>query len=418
MSIDLVVVGLGYVGLPLARCASRAGLSVAGLDTDSRIVERLADGWSPVRHVTDADVQALAARGFTATADPAVLAEGEAVAVCVPTGLTADGVPDIGPLTAACQTVADHVSKGALVVIESTVFPGATEELVRPILESRGFVVGADIHLGYSPERVDPGNPAFDIANTPKITSGCTELCAKRCAALYERFVDTVVPAAGTREAELAKLLENTYRNVNIALVNEFAVYCHAIGADVWDVVACAATKPFGYQVFRPGPGIGGHCIPVDPEYLLHRVDGKGLGFDLLRAAQRTHAAMPRYVVQRAHALLEARGIPLRGAEVVLLGVTYKPDTDDHRQSPAADIARGLAALGAQVSFNDPHAKDFTLAGIPLSRWADPLQAVCSTDLAILLQGHRDYDLSELARSARLLFDTTGRAVGDRVIRL
>ncbi|WP_369387745.1 nucleotide sugar dehydrogenase [Streptomyces sp. CG1] len=213
---------------------------------------------------------------------------------------------------------------------------------------------------------MDPGNPVFGIANTPKITSGCTDLCAKRCVALYERSVDTVVPAAGTKEAELAKLLENTYRNINIALVNEFALYCHAVGADVWNVVDCAATKPFGYQAFRPGPGIGGHCIPVDPEYLLHQAQGKGLGFELVRAAQRTHDAMPRHVVERAQTLLETTGTPVRGASVVLLGVTYKPDTDDHRQSPAAGIARGLTALGSRVSYHDPYVRDFTPAGTQL----------------------------------------------------
>lgn len=418
MSVELVVVGLGYVGLPLACCASRAGLSVAGFDTDSRVVRQLSDGRSPVHHITDAEVQRLSAEGFTATTDPEILAEAEAVAVCVPTGLTADGAPDLGPLTTACRTAADRVGKGTLIVIESTTFPGATEELVRPLLEARGFTVGTDIHLGYSPERMDPGNPAFSIANTPKITSGSTDLCAKRCAALYERFVDAVVPAAGTKEAELAKLLENTYRNINIALVNEFAVYCHAIGADVWNVVECAATKPFGYHAFHPGPGIGGHCIPVDPEYLLHQAHGRGLGFDLVRAAQRTHHAMPRHVVQRARTLLETAGTPVRGASVVLLGVTYKPDTDDHRHSPAAHIAQELSALGAQVSYHDPYTHDFALTDTPLPRRPDPLEAARCADLTILLQGHRTYDLTELAGTARLLFDTTGRVPGKHAVRL
>lgn len=418
MPFDLVVVGLGYAGLPLACCAAQAGLAVAGLDSDPRVVGLLNAERSPIRHVTDSEVARLRSSGFTASSAPSVLAQAQAVAVCVPTGLTARGEPDLGPLTAACRTIADHIRKGTLVVIESTVHPGATEELVRPILESRGLAVGTDVHLAYSPERVDPGNPDHGIADTPKAVSGCTELCAKRCAALYERFVRTVVPVRGTREAELAKLLENTYRNINIALVNEFAVFCHDIGADVWEVLACAATKPFGYQAFRPGPGIGGHCIPVDPEYLLRQAAGRGLGFELVKAAQRANAAMPAHVVGRARALLAEAGTPLEDASVVLLGVTYKPDTDDQRHSPAAAIARGLSALGAQVGFHDPYVRQLSVDGVALRRRPDALRAAASADLTILLQGHREYRPEALARCARLLFDTTGRVTGDRVVRL
>lgn len=416
MSFDLLVVGLGYVGLPLARAAGDAGLAVAGLDVAPQTVAALRAGRSTVRDVSDADVARMLGAGFTAGTDPALLADAQAVAICVPTGLTADGRPDLGPLTAACRTVARYLRPGMLVVVESTSFPGTTEELVVPLLEESGLVAGADFHLGYSPERVDPANPVFDIGNTPKVVSGVTPVCAKQCAALYEHFVDRVVVARGTREAELAKLLENTYRSVNIALVNEFARYCHDVGADVWDVVACAATKPFGFQSFRPGPGVGGHCIPVDPVYLLHGAPDDS--FPLVRAALRANRLMPGHVVARAAQLLADHGVARQGARVALLGTSYKPDTDDLRESPAVDVARGLLDLGLAVGWHDPHATAPPLPGPRLRRYEDASAAVADADLVVLLQAHHAYDLGALADTARLLFDTTGRLSGEGVVRL
>ncbi|MEY9844239.1 nucleotide sugar dehydrogenase [Streptacidiphilus sp. MAP5-3] len=416
MSFDLLIVGLGYVGLPLARAASDAGLSVAGYDIAPTTVAALRAGRSPVRDVTDADVARMLDAGFTPADDPELLTQAQAVALCVPTGLSPEGQPDLGPLTAACRTVAERLRSGMLVVLESTSFPGTTEELARPLLEASGLVAGVDFHLGYSPERVDPANRQFGIGNTPKVVSGVTPVCAKQCAALYERFVDTVVVARGTREAELAKLLENTYRSVNIALVNEFARYCHAVGADVWDVVACAGTKPFGFQSFRPGPGVGGHCIPVDPVYLLHGAPADS--FAVVRAALRANHVMPGHVVARAVELLEAEGLPAARARVTLLGAAYKPDTDDVRESPTLDVARGLLDLGVEVTWHDPHAAALPLADPRLRRHADPLTAATEADLVVLLQAHSGYDLPTLAKVSRLLFDTTGRLSGDRVVRL
>ncbi|MFJ4411728.1 nucleotide sugar dehydrogenase [Streptomyces sp. NPDC088910] len=416
MSFDLLVVGLGYVGLPLARAAADAGLAVAGYDIAPSTVAALRGGRSPVRDVTDADVTRMLAAGFAVDTDPAPLARAQAVAICVPTGLTSEGGPDLGPLTAACRTVAAHLRPGTLVVVESTSFPGTTEELARPLLEASGLVAGRDFHLGYSPERVDPANQFFGIGNTPKVVSGVTQVCAKQCAALYERFVDRVIVARGTREAELAKLLENTYRSVNIALVNEFARYCHDVGADVWDVVACAATKPFGFQSFRPGPGVGGHCIPVDPVYLLQGAPADA--FQVVRAALRANRVMPGHVVARASRLLQDRGVPLPGARVALLGAAYKPDTDDLRESPALEVASGLLGLGARVGWHDPHAADLPLADPRLRRYDDALSAAAEADLVVLLQAHRAYDLGAITKAARLLFDTTGRLSGERVVRL
>jgi len=415
--IDLMVVGLGYVGLPLARAASDAGLAVAGYDISPATVAALRAGRSPVRDVADADVARMLGAGFTAGTDPEPLARAQAVAICVPTGLRPDGSPDLGPLTRACRTVGERLRPGTLVVVESTSFPGTTEELARPLLEASGLLAGEDFHLGYSPERVDPANTAFGVANTPKVVSGVTPVCAKQCAALYERFVDTVVVARGTREAELAKLLENTYRSVNIALANEFARYCHEIGADVWDVVACAATKPFGFQSFRPGPGVGGHCIPVDPVYLLHGAPADAFG--VVRAALRANRLMPGHVVARAAELLAGQELPDgRRPRVLLLGTAYKPDTEDVRESPALEVARGLLERGAEVTWHDPHAPGLPLADARLRRCADPLRAARAADLAVLLQAHRAYDLPALAGAARLLFDTTGLVSGERVVRL
>jgi nucleotide sugar dehydrogenase len=409
LAIDLVVVGLGYVGLPLACRASEAGLTVAGLDTDPRVVARLATGRSPLHHVTHDQVGRLLADGFAATTDPALLAEATAIAVCVPTGLTPDGAPDLGPLTSACRTIAEHVHEGALVVIESTVYPGATETLVRPLLEARGLVVGSALSLGYSPERVDPGNPRFTIANTPKIVSGCTEPCAQRCAALYERFVDRVVVAAGTREAELAKLLENTYRHVNIALVNEMAVFSHELGVDLWDAIRCAATKPFGFQAFYPGPGVGGHCIPIDPNYLSYKVRTLGYPFRFVELAQEINSRMPAYVVDRAAELLNSRAKPLNGAAVLLVGVTYKRDIADQRESPVQPIARKLLARGARLAYHDPFVADWAVDGRPVRRVTDLAAGLSGFDLVLLLQDHTACDLDAIARGPVPVLDTRGR---------
>jgi nucleotide sugar dehydrogenase len=408
----LVVVGLGYAGLPLAELACRSGLRTGGLDVDDTVLATLAAGRSPVSGVSDAEVAAMLGAGFTASADPAPLGAAETVVICVPTGLTGDRVPDLGPLRAACATVGDRLRPGTLVVLESTSFPGTTEEVVRPILERHsGLRAGDDFYLAFAPERIDPGNTRFGLADTPKVIGGCTPLCAKYCATFYSRFVDTVVVARGTREAELAKLLENTYRFVNIALVNEFAGYCARTGIDVWDVLHCAGTKPFGFASFTPGPGVGGHCIPVDPVYLTTRAGEDGFTFTLVEAATRVNEGMPAHVVHRAGTLIG----DLRGASVLLLGVTYKADVPDVRESPARPIAAELLARGADVAYHDPHVAGFEVGGQALRREKDVRTAAAAADLTILLQDHRDYDRVLLANASRLLLDTRGIISGSRV---
>ncbi|MEV0678917.1 nucleotide sugar dehydrogenase [Actinosynnema sp. NPDC050436] len=415
MSVDLVVVGVGYVGLPLAAAASAAGLSVIGYDLSPTVRDRLRAGLSHVPDVTPAQLKAMRATGFEATTDPSAIAGADTVVICVPTGLGPDGRPDLSAVRAATTTVSEHLSPGTLVVLESTSFPGTTDEVVRPILERYGLVAGEDFPLAYSPERIDPGNARHGIRNTPKVVSGHTPLCAKHCAAFYGRFVETVVVARGTREAEMAKLLENTYRYVNIALVNEMAVFCDQLGLDVWDVLHCAATKPFGFSPFTPGPGVGGHCIPIDPRYLLDKARREGARLSVVEAAREVDRNMPGYLVDRVARLLAGDGRPVAGARVLLLGVTYKADVPDTRESAALRIAAGLTALGARISYYDPVAGEVPQLGPPVP---DLDRALHEADATVLLVAHRAYDLGHLARNARLLLDVTGRVPGGEVQRL
>ncbi|MGP2438359.1 nucleotide sugar dehydrogenase [Streptomyces sp. JW3] len=408
MSTDLVVIGLGYVGLPLARAATAAGLRVAGLDRRAGVVAGLNAGRSHVDDISDADVREMRAQGFTAVREPEVIAGAGAVVICVPTPLTAHGAPDLGAVRAAVADIAAHLRPGTLVVLESTTYPGTTEEVVRPALEAGGLRAGVDFHLAFSPERIDPGNPAYGLENTPKVVGGVTPDCSKTARALYERFVTRVVEAKGTREAEMAKLLENTYRHVNIALVNEMSMFCREIGVDLWDAIRCAATKPFGFAPFHPGPGVGGHCIPIDPNYLSYKVRSLGIPFRFVELAQEINQRMPVHVVDRAAELLNDAGRAVRGARVLLLGVTYKADISDQRESPARAVAERLRARGAALSYFDPHVARWSVGGVPVERADDYLDAAGVADLTVLLQPHREIDPALLADRARLLFDTRG----------
>ena len=398
------------MGLPLARSAAAAGLKVVGLDRSRRVVEGLNAGRSHVDDITDADVRAMREQGFEAVDRADVIAGAAAVVVCVPTPLTEHGAPDLGAVHAAVDDIAAHLTAGTLVVLESTTYPGTTDEVVRPRLEAGGLRVGIDFHLAFSPERIDPGNPSFGLENTPKVVGGITADCTKAARALYERFVNRVVEAKGTREAEMAKLLENTYRHVNIALVNEMSMFCREIGVDLWDAIRCASTKPFGFAPFHPGPGVGGHCIPIDPNYLSYKVRSLGIPFRFVELAQEINQRMPVHVVNRAADLLNDQGKAVRGSRVLLLGVTYKPDISDQRESPALAVAENLLARGAELVYFDPRVEDWQVAGEPVERAEDYLAAAEAADLTILLQPHREIDLDELADRARALFDTRGKS--------
>ncbi|HLR93129.1 MAG TPA: nucleotide sugar dehydrogenase, partial [Jiangellaceae bacterium] len=335
MAADVVIIGLGYVGLPLAQEAARAGLKVLGFDVSAHVVESLNAGKSHVDDLDDDDVAEMNAAGFRATTDEAEISTASTTVICVPTPLSTEGGPDLAAVLAAASTVARQLTPGALVILESTTYPGTTDEEVRPLLEAGGMVAGQDFYLAYSPERIDPGNKAFGAKNTPKVVGGHTSRCTERAAEFYLRFVDTVVRAKGTREAETAKLLENTYRHINIALVNEMARFCHELGIDLWDVIRAASSKPFGFQPFFPGPGVGGHCIPIDPNYLSHNVRSRlGYPFRFVELAQEINSTMPNYVVQRVQNILNEDGKAINGSKVLLLGVTYKPNIADQRESP------------------------------------------------------------------------------------
>jgi UDP-N-acetyl-D-glucosamine dehydrogenase len=408
-SIDLVIVGQGYVGLPLAQAAIAAGLTVVGLDRSQRVVDALNAGTSHIDDIADAELGVMLEAGYRATTDAAVQERAKAIVICVPTPLSEAGGPDLTAVTGAAESIAEHLRPGALVVLESTTYPGTTEEVVAPILEKHGLTAGRDFHLAFSPERVDPGNPTYGIVNTPKVVGGLTAECTKAAAALYGRFVETVVEAKGTREAEMAKLLENTYRHVNIALVNEMAVFCRELGVDLWDAIGLAKTKPFGYQAFYPGPGVGGHCIPIDPNYLSYKVRTLGYPFRFVELAQEINNRMPEYVVNRAMAILNGRGLALSKARVLLLGVTYKPDIADQRESPAEPVAKRLMDAGADVVYHDPHVPVWTVAGRGVARVADIDGA--EADLVVLLTHHGEYTPEVLPGGVPVL-DTRGALRG------
>jgi len=409
-TLDVVVIGLGYVGLPLARETCLSGLRVAGLDRSQDVVAGLRAGRSHVDDLSDADIAHMLSSGFEVTSEPSVIARARVVVICVPTPLTPDGGPDLTAVLAATQDVAAWLRPGTLVVLESTTYPGTTEELVLPRLAATGRRVGEDFYLAFSPERIDPGNPHFGFRNTPKVVGGVTPACQQQAVEFYGGVVDKVIEARGTREAEMAKLLENTYRHVNIALLNEMVRFCHELGIDLWNVIECASSKPFGFQAFHPGPGVGGHCIPIDPKYLSHQVQAKlGYTFRFVELAQEINKGMPAYVVHRIQDLLDRQGKALSRSSVLLLGVTYKPDIADERESPAVPVAARLLAKGATVSFHDPYVATWTANGTTLERVADLHRALSAVDLVVLLQSHSCYDGGALVMLSHQILDTRGR---------
>lgn len=415
-----VVIGQGYVGLPLAQAMTTADLAVTGYEISPQRVASLNEGRSHIGDVSDAGVQQMLDAGYRASADPAAISEAEVIVICVPTPLDEDAGPDLGAVEAAAKTIAESLRPPATVILESTTYPGTTENLVLPLLESHGAVHGRDFYLAYSPERVDPGSATYGITNTPKLVGGISAEATQRAAEFYERFIDTVVPLSGAKEAETAKLLENTYRHVNIALVNEMARFCHDMGIDIWEVIRGAATKPFGFQKFTPGPGVGGHCIPIDPNYLsFHVKKTLGYQFRFVELAQEINNSMPAYVSSRISDLLNDEGKAINGATILLLGVTYKPNIADQRESPAIPIANVLREKKARLQFHDPAVETWNSGDDQLERVPDLMEAVADADIVVLLQDHRDYEVSKLSQQAKIFFDTRGTAEkSDNVHRL
>jgi UDP-N-acetyl-D-glucosamine dehydrogenase len=406
-SATVAVVGLGYVGLPLAVAFARAGFAVIGVDADPRRLQQLARGDSPVEDVSGRDIaECLAAGRFRVTESGAALGEADAVVICVPTPLSKSREPDISHIVAAADAVARVLREGQLVVLESTTYPGTTEEVLLPRFAGPGRTVGEHFFLAFSPERVDPGNATHRLGSIPKVVGGVTSSCLELAATLYAQVVERVVPVSTPQAAEMVKLFENVFRSVNIALVNELALMCRHLGLSVWEIVAAAATKPFGFMSFSPGPGIGGHCLPSDPHYLAWRARLAGYEARFIAFADEINGGMPRYVVELAAEALNARERSVRGSRILALGVAYKAGVGDVRDSPALDIIEALADKGARVEYVDPHVPEvaagrWRLTGLP---WKDA--ALGGYDLVLVLTAHPEFDARRIVTEARLVLDT------------
>ena len=413
----VAICGQGYVGLALAVRASLAGHLVVGYDVDGERVKRLTAGESYVEDVPSEQLLEAIARGtYRASAEAKSLAGFDVAVITVPTPLH-DGVPDLSYIESSARTLARFVRPGATVVLESTTYPGTTEELVRPILEEgSGLTAGADFHLGYSPERIDPGNDTWTLANTPKVVSGVDEASLKAIDAFYSTVVERTVTVSSCKTAELTKLLENTFRHVNIALVNEIAVFAHGLGIDVWEAIDAASTKPFGYMRFTPGPGVGGHCLPIDPSYLSWRVErALGQSFRFVELANDINNHMPDYVVQRLVLSLNGQKKSVNGSRVLLLGLAYKKNTGDARESPASRIATQLAGMGAEVRGADPFVVEEHGLNAGIIRVDLTQDEVAAADVVVLLSDHDVFDLAMVSTNAQLVLDCRHRMTGDNV---
>ena len=413
---ELIVVGQGYVGLPVAIRACEAGFDVVGIDVDLDRVKRIAAGDSPVEDISDERLAAALDTGrYRPSTDTTDCAGFRDAIISVPTPLR-DGNPDLSYIETAAEALAPHLSRGACVILESTTYPGTTEELVAPILEAgSGLVAGDDFCLGYSPERIDPGNEEWTFERTPKVVSGIDAASLERVQGLYDRLVDRTVAVSGPKAAELTKLLENTFRHVNIALVNELAIFAKDLGIDVWEAIDAASTKPFGYLRFTPGPGVGGHCLPIDPSFLSWRVrDSLGQAFRFVELANDVNSHMPDYVVRRLVVAFNERGEAVKGRRILLLGLAYKKNTGDARETPAAVIARQLLALGADVRGADPHVADDEFSP-PVTRVDATPEEVAEADAVVVLVDHDDFDLEALVEHAAYVLDTRHVVHGPRV---
>ena len=411
----VVVVGQGYVGLPLAMRSVDVGHDVVGFDVDDRRIGRLAAGDSYVEDVSPGEVRAALDSGrFLPTAAEEDLAAFDVAVITVPTPLK-EGAPDLSYIEESSRTLARHLRRGATVVLESTTYPGTTDELVRRILEDGAGLAVGDFHLGYSPERIDPGNPTWTFVNTPKVVSGVDAASLAAVREFYEELVDTTVSVRSPKEAELTKLLENTFRHVNIALVNELAIFAHELGIDVWQAIDAASTKPFGFMPFTPGPGVGGHCLPIDPSYLSWRVKrSTGHSFRFVELANDVNDHMPDYVVQRLVRSLNARKKAVNGSRILLLGLAYKKNTGDARESPAVVVAERLLALGADVRAVDPHVVEGHITS-RVTRVELTTDEVSAADAVLLLTDHDSFDLAMVGEVGALVLDARRRIQGANV---
>ncbi|MEP0202524.1 MAG: nucleotide sugar dehydrogenase [Halioglobus sp.] len=406
------VVGLGYVGLPLSLRYAEAGYTVLGFDIDQAKADNISAGSSYFSHIPNVKVKHAAVSGFAATTDFSRAGEVDALILCVPTPLNEQREPDLSFVTGTMDALVPHLRAGQVVSLESTTYPGTTEEELRPRMEAAGFEVGSDIFLVYSPEREDPGNPNFSTQTIPKLVGGSCESCLAIGTALYEHVIDKVVPVSSTQVAELAKLLENIHRAVNIGLVNEMKVVAHKMGIDIYEVIDAAATKPFGFVPYYPGPGLGGHCLPIDPFYLTWKARQYGINTRFIELAGEVNSAMPDYVVNKVGEALNEDGKAIKGSRILVLGIAYKPNVDDMRESPSAEILARLQALGAKVEYSDPMVPvfpamrryTFDLRSVDLNP-----ESIAGYDCVIIATDHAQFDYELIQRHARIIVDTRGR---------
>ena len=410
-NVKVGIIGLGYVGLPLALRFAEQGHQVKGFDTDPDKVSRLNAGQTYIQHIpADKIAQFHRSGAFSATTDFAEIAGRDAVIICVPTPLDERYQPDLSYVEQTARSIQPHLQREQLVVLESTTYPGTTEELLRPILESGGLRAETDFFIGYSPERIDPGNATWSFVNTPKVVSGIGPSSRAAVEDFYSSLVDKIVPVASPGEAELVKLLENTFRHVNIALVNELAMFARDLGVDIWAAVDAAATKPYGFMRFTPGPGAGGHCLPVDPSYLAWRVERQlGHRFRFVELANEVNRGMPEYVVSRVISLLNGERRAVNGSRILVIGLAYKAGTSDWRESPAMTIAEQLLSLGADVRAHDAHVPANARLGPPIPRVACSVEEIAAADLVVLCVDHPELPYDDIAEHARLVLDTRGR---------
>jgi nucleotide sugar dehydrogenase len=404
---DLAVLGLGYVGLPLAIEATNSNLKVMGYDVNSKLIENLNIAESHVEDISNQQLKQAIASGLQFSRNSELLAECKHLVISVPTPLT-DYQPDLSYVENASKDIANNLKPEQIVILESTTYPGTTLEVVKPILESiSGLVAGKDFMLGYSPERIDPGNKTWNFKNTPKIVSGVNESSTEAISLFYKSIIDEVIEVSGTREAEMVKLLENTYRQVNIALVNELAILCKMLDIDIWEVVDAAKTKPFGFQSFRPGPGVGGHCIPIDPKYLSFKTRQIGHPVRFVELAQEINNSMPHYVVSRITEIMNKNAILMKSSKILLLGVAYKKDIGDTRESPALDIIEELLTKEVSVSYYDPFVDSLNIGGTTIKK-EDEIKNIQNYDLILIHTPHTKFNSIEFDKIKTLIFDTTG----------
>ena len=404
---NLAVIGLGYVGLPLAIEAANNNQKVAGYDINEALVKNLNKSLSHVEDISNKVLQDALSKGLLITSDSNILGDSEFIVISVPTPLT-DYQPDLSFVEVATETIAENLKKGQIVILESTTYPGTTIEIVKPILEKiSNLVAGEDFLLGYSPERIDPGNKDWTFKNTPKVVSGINEKSLKKISEFYCSIIDEVVEVSGTREAEMVKLIENTYRQVNIAMVNELAILSNMLDIDIWEVVEAAKTKPFGFQSFRPGPGVGGHCIPIDPKYLSFKTRQIGQPVRFVELAQEINNSMPNYVISRISELMNKQEILLKNSKILILGVAYKKDIGDTRESPAIDIIESLLNKSAEVSFHDPFVDELKINKESISKEKD-IDSFSDYDLIIIHTPHTSFNKIDFENIKSLIFDATG----------